>query len=82
MDTKLESEEFETHWTNFLNMVETLAFSEMRLHKIFTYAFDLRPHLYVVLEKCGFFKEAILREHILFEKKFINVVIHSKINNA
>ncbi len=28
-----------------------------------------------------FDKEAILQEHILFDDKFIDVVIHSKINN-
>jgi RimJ/RimL family protein N-acetyltransferase len=57
-----------------------LAFEEMGFHKIFTYAFDLRPHLYKVLEEKGFQNEATLKEHCFFNNKYIDVLIHSKIN--
>ncbi len=80
MKTELEKENFEYFWKNYLSLLERLAFKTLNFHKVFTYAFDLRPHLYTVLMSCGFVEEARLKEHCFFENKFINVVIHSKIN--
>lgn len=79
MDTTLEKEHFHFHWQTYLELLEKVAFEELGLHKIYTYAFDLRPHLYVALESSGFQKEAVLKEHCIFEGQFKDVVIHSKI---
>ncbi|WP_186758632.1 GNAT family N-acetyltransferase [Echinicola salinicaeni] len=79
MKTSLEKDCFEFHWASFLSMIEKVAFDQLGLHKIFTYAFDLRPRLYTALESQGFEKEAILKEHCFFESSFIDVVIHAKI---
>jgi RimJ/RimL family protein N-acetyltransferase len=49
-------------------------------NKLFTYAFDVRPHLYKVLEKAGFDEEARLKKHHLFGNAFVDVLIHSKFN--
>ncbi len=65
----------------YLKLVEELAFEELNLHKIYTYAFDLRQHLYLVLEASGFHEEARLKEHCYFDGKYLDVVINSKINN-
>jgi RimJ/RimL family protein N-acetyltransferase len=81
MNTELEKDEFHKHWSIYLDLLHKVAFNELNFHKIYTYAFDLRPHLYSVLESAGFYKEAILKEHCRFEGKFIDVIIHSKINN-
>lgn len=80
MKTELEKEKFSYYWTNYIQLLEHVAFMDLRLHKIYTYAFDLRPHLYAILEKMGFNLDACLKEHCLFQGKFINVVIHSKFN--
>ena len=82
MDTQLENNEFNIHWNNFLKMIQQVAFEILNLRKIFTYAFDLRPKLYNVLEENDFIREALLKEHVFFDGKFINVIIHSKINNG
>lgn len=79
MKTEEEQNNFEHHWLCFLELIEKIAFEELNLHKLFVYAFDLRPHLYIAVEKSGYKKEAILKEHCLFEGKYIDVVIHSKI---
>jgi RimJ/RimL family protein N-acetyltransferase len=81
INTALENDFFELHWTTFLSLIEKLAFKDLELHKIFTYAFDLRPHLYTIVENAGFEQEARLKEHCLFDNKFIDVVIHAKINS-
>jgi RimJ/RimL family protein N-acetyltransferase len=79
MNTQLETIEFELHWSNFIALLEKVAFEEMKLHKISTYAFDLRPRIYEVFESNGFYKEAELKEQCYYENQYINVIIHSKI---
>ena len=79
LNTELEKEQFEYHWLNYLKLIDQLAFEELQFHKVFVYAFDLRPHLYQAIEKGGFTKEAVFKEHCLYDNKFIDVVIHSKI---
>jgi RimJ/RimL family protein N-acetyltransferase len=78
MATKLEANHFEQHWQTYLSLIEQVAFKDLGLHKIYTYAFDLRPHLYKALEASGFKKEAVLKEHGRFNDKFIDVILHSK----
>ena len=80
MDTQLEREYYSKYLTIFLRLIEKVAFQKNLLHKIFTHAFDLRPHLYPLLEMSGFQKDAILKEHCLFNGEYKDVVIHYKIN--
>ena len=79
INTALEKELFEFHWLTYLSLIEQVAFEAIGFHKIFVFAFDLRPHLYQVVEKGGFIKEARLKEHYFWEGRFIDAVIHSKI---
>lgn len=81
MNTEMQAENFEHFWINYLDILEKIAFQELNFHKIYTYAYDIRPKLYLALEKSGFNQEARLKEHCLFNKKFIDVVMHSKINS-
>jgi RimJ/RimL family protein N-acetyltransferase len=80
MDTIREQNEFKKHWSIYLDLIEQVAFKELGLHKIYTYAFDLRPHLYSTLEENAYNQEAVFKEHSFFNGKFIDVVIHSKIS--
>lgn len=80
MNTDLEAQSFEKYWLEYLSLIQEVAFSDMGFHKIYTYAFDLRPHLYRTLITAGFYEEARLKEHCFFENKYIDVVIHAKIN--
>ncbi len=81
MDTKLELEHFADHWSNFLTMLKAVAFDDLGLHKIYTYAFDLRPHLYTMLEANGYKREATLKEHCLYNGEYKDVVLHSLWND-
>jgi RimJ/RimL family protein N-acetyltransferase len=80
MNTALEKDFFEFHWRTYLSLIEKVAFEELNFHKIFTYAFDIRPHLYEAIEKSNYQQEARLPGHCLFQGKFIDVVIHAKFN--
>jgi len=81
MDTQLEAEHFAEHWSNYLTMLKSVAFDDLGLHKIYTYAFDLRPHLYTMLEANGYKREATLKEHCLFNGEYKDVVLHSLWND-
>ena len=81
INTNLEVLDFQKHWEIFLNLIEQVAFADLMFHKITTYAYDLRPKLYPVLNKLGFKKEATLVKNYLFDSKYVDVVIHSKFNS-
>lgn len=78
MNTSLEVDFFQKYWEIYLGLIEQVAFDQLNFHKIFTYAFDLRPKLYLALENVGFKKEATLKDHCLFNNEYINVILHSK----
>ena len=78
MNTELEKDFFSEIWSNYLILLELIAFKELNLNKIFTYAFDIRPHLYPIFKKSGFVLEARLKNHCFFNNEFKDVVIHSK----
>lgn len=79
MKTELEKNNFEKYWLKYLKLIEVLGFNELRLKKIYVYAFDLRPHLYEILEKANYFLDARLKSHCKFENGYKDVVIYSKI---
>lgn len=79
LKTELEEDYFQKHWNIYLGLIEKVAFEELNFHKIYTYAFDLRPHLYSIFLTSGYCEEARLKEHCFFEDNFVDVVIHSKI---
>ena len=77
MNSRLEEVSFSKNWSKFLAMIEKVAFEDLSLNKIFTYSFDVRPHLYLVLEENGFKREAVLKNHCLIEDEYKDVLIHS-----
>lgn len=78
MNTELESTRFEEVWLEYLKLLDLVAFDTLGFHKIYTYAFDLRPHIYPIFESAGFVKDAVLKEHCLFNGRYLDVVIHAK----
>ena len=78
MNTELEENRFHELWLTFLILIENVGFNSLNLHKIYTFAFDLRPHLYAILEKAGFVLDARLKEHCYFNSTYLDVLIHSK----
>lgn len=82
MNTALEVNFFGFHWKMFLSLLEKIAFEDLYLHKIYTWAFDIRKYLYPVLLSSGFSEEARLKEHSRFENKYLDVLIHSKFNGV
>lgn len=80
MATEREADYFKSDWSTYLNLLYYVAYDDLELHKLFTYAFDVRPHLYPALESEGFKREAVLKEHCRFEGVYKDVIIHAKYN--
>lgn len=76
MNTQLEEKEFRLHWSTYLKLLKKVAFDQLTFKSIFTYAYNLRPHLYPVLESNGFKLKERLKEEIHIEGKGIDVLIH------
>lgn len=81
MNTDLEKKFFKKKWSIFLLLIEKAAFNQLNLKKIYVYAFDLRIYLYEVLLESNYFLDARLTNHCFFNDSFLDVVIHSKLNN-
>jgi len=79
MDTKLEKESFSKNWSEYLYLIEQVAFIELNFRKLYVYAFDLRPHLYSTLEANSYFLDARLKDHCFIKEEFKDVLIYSKI---
>ena len=79
IDTSKE-DSFIKYWEAYLNLIKVVAFKEINLHKIFTYAFDVRPNLYVALANSGFKQECRLIEHSKVNEVYNDVLYHSFIN--
>tara|TARA_B110000285_G_scaffold230694_1_gene297790 strand:+ start:473 stop:1048 length:576 start_codon:yes stop_codon:yes gene_type:complete len=80
LKTNITQNDFTINWRNYLKLIEKVAFQELKLKKIFTYAFDIRPQIYPIFENSGFEREAELKNHCYVENEFKSVIIHSKIN--
>ncbi len=80
INTELEEKNFNLLWSVYLAFIDVVAFKELELKKIFVYAFDLRPHLYPILEKNGFNFEANLKKHVKIGEYFKDIIIYSKFN--
>ena len=80
MAKELEADNFETNWLTFLHLLEKIAFTDLYLNSLFTYAYDLRPHLYKAIENAGFQQTKRLEKEQLVEGKLVDVVIHTKNN--
>ena len=76
MATQLEKDFFEKHWTIFIKLIRQVAFEQLKLKVIFTYAYDLRPKLYPILEKAGFVFEKRIKDVIAVDNKPVDVIIH------
>lgn len=63
-------------FTHFLNLLCQVAFEELHLHRVFTETFSFRVEHMHLLEKFGFQREGVLREHIYKRNQWYDSVMH------
>jgi RimJ/RimL family protein N-acetyltransferase len=71
------SEIFISDWINYLSIIKKIANDYLNFNSIFTYAYDLRPNLYIALQKVGFSETNRYKNHIQIGNKNVDVVIHT-----
>jgi len=80
METSLEGNEFDLHWSTYLYLLKKIAFEELKLKSLHTYAYDLRPFLYPTLEKNNFKLKEHLKDEIEIDGKKKDIFIHECVN--
>ena len=66
---------FVKNWIVFLNLIEEIAFNQIKLKKIYTFSYNLRPKLYEALKKSNYLLEELIE---LNNEKSNQGLIHSK----
>jgi len=80
MNTDLEFLRFEELWLSFLKMLNLVAFDELGLARIFTYAYDLRKNLYAPILENKFKLKRIIPNALREANRAYDVLIHTKLN--
>jgi len=68
---------YKKYFTFFLTLIKEIAFSELKLNRLFTETFSFRINHMDILEKNGFIKEGMLRENMYQYRKYYDSIIHS-----
>ncbi|WP_078380652.1 GNAT family N-acetyltransferase [Sutcliffiella halmapala] len=75
----------ESYWgkgyaTEAAEAIIQFAFEEKKLHKVFARYFPTNPASGKVMEKLGMKKEGILKEHVIKDRKYLDLVLYGIIN--
>jgi RimJ/RimL family protein N-acetyltransferase len=76
--TYLEKDFLKEYMTIFFGFIDQVAFVELGLNKLYTYAYDVRPHIYPIIEANGFLRKEVLPQQIRGGEVYTNVIIHEK----
>jgi RimJ/RimL family protein N-acetyltransferase len=68
---------FISDWINYLSLVKKIASEILNFNSIFTYAYDIRPNLYIALENSGFKETKRIKNFIEINNQLKDVVIHT-----
>lgn len=64
----------------FLSLLKTLAFQDLKLHRLFTETYDIRQMHINTLEANGFVREGVLRDHVRIGGRFVDAIFHGCFN--
>ena len=68
--------QFQKEFGIFLEFLKRIAFDDLKLHRLYTETYDIRPYVIETLEKKGFRFEGRLKDHVKIDGKFVDSVIH------
>ena len=80
MNTNFELQRFQELWYKFLKILNVVAFDQIGLVRIFTYAYDLRPKLYKPILENNFQLSRVIPNALTAEHQSYDVLIHTKLN--
>ena len=73
-------ETYDTLFSSFLTSIKPYAFHDLKLNRLYTETFDLRPHHISILEKNGFHREGCLKHHVIINDIPTDSLIHACLN--
>lgn len=68
-------------FSNYLQLIEAVAFRDLGLNRLYTETFDIRPTHIGVLEANGFEFEGRMKQHVKIGDQFVDSVIHGCLRN-
>ncbi len=64
------------YFSTFLRLIQTVAFDDLELHRLFTETYATRAHHISILESTGFHLEGTLKDHVRIQDQPVDSVIH------
>ena len=71
---------YESDFSTFLRLLKEIAFRILKLHRIFTETYNIRPHHIKTLELNGFLREGVMKDHVIISNAFVDSIIHGCLN--
>jgi len=65
----------------FLDLLKSLAFQDLSLHRLYTETYSFRHNQIKLLEQAGFVKEGVLKDHIIRDGVYFNSVMQGAISD-
>jgi RimJ/RimL family protein N-acetyltransferase len=66
-------------FTNFLQLIDPIAFNELLLEKLFTETYDTRIENVAILENAGYTREGILHSHKVIDGMRSDIYLHGRL---
>lgn len=68
---------YEQDFRAFLTLaIDGVAFADLRLHRVFSETFDIRPQTVAILESFGFVPEGRMRDHVEIDGRYVDSLLH------
>lgn len=71
-----DTDRYAALFADFLGALKVMAFNHLRLHRLFTETYDVRPHHVRVLEGAGFALEGRMVDHVRIDGRFVDSLLH------
>jgi RimJ/RimL family protein N-acetyltransferase len=68
-------------FSSFLELIQETAFASLGLRRLFTETYAGRDHHVSLLERSGFRREGVLRQHVLQVNKPVDSLIHGRLRS-
>jgi RimJ/RimL family protein N-acetyltransferase len=81
LDPKIQKDSlYELVFILFLELMNKIAFQELKLNKLYTETFSTRKKHVPMLEKAGYSLEGIRRSHVILNGQIADIYLHGKVS--
>jgi len=80
--SRLDEATFRSDWGLFLDLMIEVARDRLHLHRLTTETYEIRAIVLDQLDRAGFEREGILRQHVWLDDRYVDAVLHGLILDA